>query len=224
MTTGGLQVINDSGTIQIDQNYYNFMLYSKSTATTTLINTGTSTVIYGTTITVPTTKNPQIFFGVNSAYLSVGHRTVSGGSTSFQVYSNVATTFTYYVFVTDPAQVADSGYGLQVFREDGSLVFDARNRFLRFENVFQIAFGSTSFPLSPAGKTYAAALSFSRTSAAIVSSVPFTQVGIFLDFSRLLTNSVSVASFHINRFPGQASFSPQFTEPPQLIVADVTNY
>lgn len=228
MTTG-LEVINDFNTIVIDSNYSNFMLSETGVVTTTARRVGTGLVVYIGNITT-SAINPQVFFrNTNGAFVAILQATY-GSTSSFTVQSSAPGTFTYHVFGTN-IPPASRNFGLQVFKEDGSLAFDSGSKLLRYETVIQMSGDSwvvdiRTYPLPVDSKIRAACISFSSTSAIMVTHTPFPMIGFFIDSFRVNQNSIDTRRMLSNRAPGQpdTNYPPSIATPAQLIIADVTGY
>lgn len=227
MTTG-LEVINDFNTIIIDSNYSNFMLSQTGVVTTTAQEAVGGFIVYRGNITTSAT-NPQVFFrNTNGVFVAILQATY-GATSSFTVQSSSPGTFTYHLFGTNIPPVS-TNFGLQVFKEDGSLAFDSGSNFLRYETVIQMTgdFGVNikNYPLPADGKVRAACISFSRTSSFVWSMYPFPRIGFFIDAFRVNANSIDTQRMICSMIPGQldTNYDPSIATPAQLIVADVTGY
>ncbi|MNM35029.1 hypothetical protein D3C81_456950 [compost metagenome] len=222
----GLQIVNDYGTLQIDNDYQNYMLRTKGSVTTVAASGGTVTN-YSASIQV-VGNNPQIFFDVNNGFISTGWRTVSGNVHTFAIFTTTVVTVSYYIFDNDIP--AAGNFGMQVFNAAGRLVFDSSNHCLRIAAVAHmppnISGDPVTVPVSlPAGRKYACALSFSRCSIVQVAYSPFPILGRCYDFHRFLGGSLETKMWPIATFPGQPAqtYPPQTTYPPQAVIIDVTN-
>lgn len=228
MTTG-LEVINDFNTIIIDSNYSNFMLSQTGVVTTTAQQVSGGLIVYRGNITTSAT-NPQVFFrNTNGAFVAILQATY-GAISSFTVQSSSPGTFTYHLFGTNIPPVS-TNFGLQVFKEDGSLAFDSGSNFLKFETVIQMTgdlglVDINNYPLPADGKVRAACISFSRTSAVVLSMDPFIRIGYFIDAFRVNVNSIDTQRMICNNVLRQVdpNYGPSIATPAQLIVADVTGY
>jgi len=120
--SAGFEVINDSQSILIDQNFQNLALVSRGT-----ISVASNTSPggrYGFT-NIPATGIPLIF--VRSTGL-VSIISTASGRFDWQMAKGV-TSFDYYAFA--PPQIISGNFGLQVYGSDGTLCFDAQQKYLR---------------------------------------------------------------------------------------------
>ena len=125
-------------------------------------------------------------------------------------------TFTYYVF--DVGSPALSSFGAQVFSEDGSLVFDALAKSLRVHSV--IPAGTVT--LQDGGKTYAVAMSHSRTIAFQAGQMYSVQQ---IESVMLSDHTCTVSFVTISeRNAAYPSYPPLNPAAPTIMVADVTGY
>ncbi|MCP1652731.1 hypothetical protein [Pseudomonas nitroreducens] len=216
----GLQIINDAGTVQIDDNYANFLLRGKGAVTTTGPNTAQAWYVAVGTIQVYG-SNPQIFFEANDAFVCPVSRTISGSLHTFTIYTDVATTLNYYVFDNDiPA--APGNCGLQVFNGAGTLMYDSGNKPMRIIMVQPygtFATGKNSLKL-------VAALSFSRVNlgqVGVIGGRP--NIGWSHDSIRLQNAAIDAKRLVARTFPGSvdSTYPTQTNYPPSVILLDVTN-
>lgn len=152
----GLQVFNDSNTVQVDSTWSNYALVEKFTALSIANpNTGTPLFDFGYRY-MAGRDDDLVFVHCKSEFNLVGFNYTSG-----QRYLPVATytsgvPITFYRFRQQPP--TSSTYGLQVFNESGVLCFDALSHFARislsvngsYNNLLQ----SMSYGITP-GREYA---------------------------------------------------------------------
>lgn len=127
----GITVYNDSGTIQIDENYQNLFV-----------------VASGTGGTIPAASNYTSAAMVAVAYTSAARYTFG---------SSVAAGVKWWVFDTLPVTAANPGYGLQVWTADGKLAFDTAWKPMRFVAAVGPVSGTPTFNY-PSGREYAVIL------------------------------------------------------------------
>lgn len=137
----GLQVFNDSDTIQVDSTWKNFSLVSR-----TVINSSKSAwqepdlagAVYANS-----GINDLVFVYCATPFLAVGvsqqsgvryYRVGTGNSENIPV--------TFYTFRGQ--QPTSSSYGLQVFNETGEITFDSLNKMNRIVGLMPIAPGQTA--------------------------------------------------------------------------------
>lgn len=228
--TVGLEVRNDFNTIVIDSNYSNLLLGQQGSVSVNLVDTyGSGITLYSGSITTAV-KNPQLFFkNTNGAYVAVYNATYDVNSTVFSIYTNAGGSFNYLIFGTD-IPLSSNNYGLQVFKEDGTLAFDSGSKILKYETVIQMSGSSgqdsISYPLPVSSTQRAACISFSRTSAIVIGVTPFPRIGMFIDSIRVNSNSIDAMRMIYRIAPGQpdTNYPAIIATPAQLIVADVTGY
>jgi hypothetical protein len=171
--TAGFQSFNDGNTVQIDQDYAGFALRQK----------GSVNMIYDTdphpnpmrigSVTVTGAQNPIVAFNGPAAIAMHGVQ-VSGSTRTFQFRAQSSSDFTMNYWVFDNAAVGqgiNTGFGLQVFKADGTLAWDSNMKTLRVVDVINITpptdtqflnsgglgmFGYTESIPVPAGRVYAA--------------------------------------------------------------------
>lgn len=220
----GLQIFNNSNTIVVDELYQNFMLVSSGQITT--VSSGDTYPYYSASFST-THQNPQVFFtNTGTAYISPFFREVSGSTTTLHFFADKEATFNYKMFATGAA-VLSGTHGLQVFDASGTIVFDSSNKFLRINSVIQTSGTSAaSYPYSAPGRTIAAELSFTRFSVAQIADNPFPILGRFVDSIQVTSTAINTKQILFSAFPGQPdqSYPPQTSNPPQIVLADVTNF
>lgn len=144
--TAGIQIFNDSGTVQFDQDYTNLALKTKGTFT--IGSPGY------TTVQVANCKTPLVAVILAGSFAVFQWFSADGTTLNFSVSGTVGAAVTYYVF-DQPG--APANYGLVVYRADGSVAFDATKQYARIVGVlagtsFTDNAGTYSYP---AGRTYA---------------------------------------------------------------------
>ncbi|WP_320327930.1 hypothetical protein [Pseudomonas sp. P8_250] len=214
--SAGFQSWNDSGTVQIDENYTSM----------TLVTSPTITINTTDTYFDIASANPIVFLGNTSgAYVRMTSRVNLGGSVWRYTFSaNVAINVRLYCF--DQAAPSSSNYGMQIFNGSGVLVFDSNSPFLRLSAIHQVVgTASNSFAVPQDGRAYAAALTYTRLS--VQGPILIGQQAwyyTFQDFLQVAGNQLLVTHGQTNRFPGQNAFAypPPTQNPPQVLMVDVT--
>ena len=129
----GLQIVNESGYVQIDENYANYSLVASGYGTTgTVVMAGMDLTDCLVFIRIPTNVWATTDGGIDS-----GDRFViatTRGSSNFP--------FEYRVYKYVMALPATTGYTLQVYRGDGSLCFDGNRAQTRVISVSNYPVGS----------------------------------------------------------------------------------
>lgn len=114
----GIQILNSSGTIQIDENYRNLMLrYSGSRSNTN-------------TFTLNNLNLPLVAFRSTAGVNAVYGGSLGNGSGFFGQLNTGSTN--YYIFDILPSIPSSSNYGLVIYNASGQPVFDALGKPMRF--------------------------------------------------------------------------------------------
>lgn len=153
----GVQIIGDSGVIQIDQNYFNVELQSKQTISTiageAIWQAGQSRLVVTTNI------NTAPYVAIKPIANEIGlWRSELSGSTLTLTYfcqAPIGTQIQVYFF-GNPSS-SPSNFGLQVFNELGELTYDSNRKYARV--LLKISGNDdvdepVNYPL-PSGKEYA---------------------------------------------------------------------
>lgn len=145
----GLQVINEYGTIQIDQDYINLCLSAKGTMTTSNDGLVHPQPMEVATISVNGSNPLLALRGPTGKRLNVERVSVSGNIFTFRVKSQSSSSFTFSYWVFDKAEWAMSGnlgVGLQVFKGNGEVAFDSGSRPLRIVDVVDFGQPTSTIP------------------------------------------------------------------------------
>ena len=138
----GFQAINQSGYVQIDQNYSNFALYSSGSATTgSIVIAGVDLAECLVFIRLPLNK-----WAATDAGASFGDRFVI-----MPEYGTANFTYEYRIYRYSLALSPSTGYSLQVFRGDGSLCFDGNREQTRIVSASNYTLGSGLVTLASVG-------------------------------------------------------------------------
>ncbi|HCC4915132.1 TPA: hypothetical protein M5Q67_006140 [Pseudomonas aeruginosa] len=223
----GLTVFNDNWTFQINEDYSNVQLKSKGTFTVSS-PTAKYTYSYKGVLFVEG-DNPEVYVtGTGSAYIGVGLKERVNNGWNFTIYSSTKVTFTYYVFDTNLPPAGT--FGLQVFKENGSLVYDSSWRVLRIIDVFTLGYPSSQKTYT-SGRVYAARLSYSRQNLVqgpIVDPRMDSWTAIAIDTFRISSNTVytDTGRVFIGVFPQEWYLTTPWAwgAAPRVVVADVTGY
>ena len=153
--TAGFQIINDSGIVQVDQDYKNVGLSAKGTLSGVYDHTpsGTTRPVYTYTLDVSAYSFPIV--AIDATFPVAGYpRTQSTGIYKF--ISNQAGSFNYYIFsLTSPQYYSTENVGVQVFNGDGTLAFDSRIRYPKLVDVYITTGFTTVSHTYAAGRKYA---------------------------------------------------------------------
>lgn len=119
----GIQVINTAGTVTIDENYQNLALRASGGMYFSENGTQLASFNYGLTL-----RKPLCAIRVTGQPAGVASCSTSGGVTNVRITGMAGASVTWYVF---DVPYAVSNAGLQIFRGDGTLCFDAGNKYAR---------------------------------------------------------------------------------------------
>lgn len=157
--TAGLQVYNDSGIIQIDQDYKNFGLISSGTITLSTTLGSTWNNAYYATVVATGRTNPVLAFRANSdEKVCIAKTDISGSTWTFYIVGTGGEDVDWYLFDILPSSGLDT-YGLQVNNSSGQPVFHSSVPCIRV--VGQITYPAASLTVS-SGRDYAIVQSASR--------------------------------------------------------------
>lgn len=131
----GLQVFNDSNTVQIDSNWQNYSLFSR-----VVINSSKNAwqeIDYAGSVYTTTNARDIVFVYCASPFLPVG-MVQQGGTRSYRIGTGTSENIpvTFYIFREQTP--TDSSYGMQVFNEQGVLTFDALNKMNRLSGTLPL--------------------------------------------------------------------------------------
>lgn len=143
----GIQVFNNAGIVQIDQDYLTFGLRQKGTAVCNQVIGGPTALRYAA-VTVTGATAPMIAVHHNG-FLGLYRVSVSGSTWTFYFLGGNGLTFEYFVFDVYNAAMAPPG-GLEIFNASGARVFSSQTPPARIVGV-----GTTFSGLSSSRK-YAA--------------------------------------------------------------------
>jgi hypothetical protein len=216
----GFQIINDGGVVQVDQDFKNYALFSKTTISSwpSNWNSGTGASVYSASVSVPASGSYVIALVTDStSYASVMY----GGTVMAYRSTSGLPSVTAYVFAAPGASGASSG--LQVFDAAGQVVFDAALKYMRV--VYAGAIPSRSLPNDvpytysglPSG-SYAVVQSFSRQHYVYSPGVPGSWQ-VWRDFYRSAATGFEVRNSGFATGPGNASgFAEQLVGGPVLLI------
>lgn len=139
MPRAGFEIINEMGSVQIDENFKNFCLLQAFSGTTNA-SMDTFGGLIGSSISYSTPKTGKvspIFCAYSTNYAVVATNVNQDASHwYFTVYSSgpVGSGFTVHIYdgITPPS----SGAGLQLLNANGEITFDASRKYLRIEELF----------------------------------------------------------------------------------------
>lgn len=143
----GLLVINDTGSVQLDENFYTFALVAQGVETTIAKTTqGGNSKLF---ISLAGMTNPIIAI---QPVDKTGLMYANAGGAEFVTDSPVGTDIPYWVFDSElPVETEDAG--MQVFNATGDLVYTSSQKQLRVHSLV----GGVGVVALPAGREYALA-------------------------------------------------------------------
>lgn len=214
----GLKIINDAGTVQVDELYKNMALFAKEVSTTNVvISAGRSkrTFTYDSTLVNP-------IFAVRCADWAVARATFASGTWTVDVFVEdpSGTAFTLYVF-GEPIS-SGSTIGFQVFNASSQLVFDSNLKYLRVIDFWNKPFQSGGTPFET--RSYAPGL----TLAAAVVGLNLAQdasiryhVGVKYSGNDMVVDKVGYG-VSCSTFGGPSC--PIYRGSTDIMIIDCTNY
>lgn len=141
----GLQIVNNFGTVLIDETYKNLALRQK-------ILTATAGALERVTIPMSGMNEPMVALA-SERY--VGVKSMRSDLASFLVQGRINGDVTAYIF--DLPQSSGPNQGLRVYNAAGELTFDSNNKYARVVDVYGGPATSDWQPLRtyPSGRNYA---------------------------------------------------------------------
>lgn len=152
--TAGLQVINDSYTMQIDDQYANLRLIQKGTlpAGKNVVTVTGNYPLVVVRLEQPTTGGADLWAYTESC-VQTGNSWSFTISTTLGGVAKDGMQFEYYIF--DSADPRPSTFGLQTFNAAGKLVYDSNEKYLKVVSQIKVAnFRSIGTIPVPAGRKY----------------------------------------------------------------------
>ena len=145
----GLEIINTSGTVLIDENYQNLAVRAKGTVGIS------SAALKRATVAMSGVSSPMIALASASAFSGIKNVLSDLSQFTIQGEAPPASNVDYFIF--DVPLASGLSHGLQVFNTAGTLVFDAGNKYARVVDVYG---GPNTSDWTPsrtyaAGRTYA---------------------------------------------------------------------
>lgn len=126
--TAGLQIINDSGIVQLDENYFNLEFKNK-------FQYAIATGVNQYTITTNGYGNEVVAVGeTGNGYVSISR--TAANQIIITTFATAATTLTFYVFGT-PDQTATANAGMQIFNSAGQITFSATQNYMRVVHSYK---------------------------------------------------------------------------------------
>lgn len=226
----GIQVINDSGIVQIDQDYFNLEMTQTGTVTpaayqyATSTSSTTSTTIYVAAIVVTNATTPMIAIQSSNPTMHF-YTTISGSTWTFYIAClnlSSSSTIKYWIFDI-PTSTVPTGGGFEVRTSTGALAFHSGKNYLR------IVGGVGTYT---AGRQYAVIQNSNkvRQTETFVSPSPDNTYSYnrYHDNYTVVNNVISSSEqqwiFNEELIPGFRNDSLPTGPASQVIVVDVTNY
>lgn len=234
----GLQVLNDSGDIVIDEEYRSFALKSSGSATMGSTDIGGTAAIYTVDITVTNCTTPMLALKAAN-YVSVLGVNVSGSTYTWTVSSNVAS-FSFDWWCFDVAAVPADTFGLAVYNAAGELVFHSSSKAMRVVRSDDAGTGGTSGIALTSGRTYAViqgsngfrnrnfyrALQDNWRYISYCAGHKFTGDTIYIPYPTIALTMPASAPLQVDDFAPSGDEFDYETSPqaPRFTVVDVTNF
>lgn len=229
----GFQSINTSGTVQIDETYQTLHLISAPTITINQVWDDTHHGLWATYDVAGV--NPMVVIGNTSGQPVMLVSRVNIGTNlwrfTFSTTYMMGLSVKLYFFHGMSTPPAGTNFGLQVFSPTGALVFDSGTPFMHLANVYQVSGSGSSHSVPQDGRTYAAGLTFSRLSLHVISAGGGTGYtwdnkadGLSVSGTTVTASRERIYSFATD--DGQnlpTERPPQTTNPPQILLVDVTH-
>lgn len=140
----GIQVYNSDSILTIDDNYSNYAVYSSGTLTSTLNGAG----YYEYTLALPNIPGILMYIrstsNVGTYWIQQGGH---AGSTTV-VESDTSTSINYILVVPSSALSVPSGYGLNIYRGDGSLAFSSEYSYASLVDIGLLYNSNSLIPAS----------------------------------------------------------------------------
>lgn len=130
----GIQVINDSGILQIDSTYRNLCLKTAGVAVTSTLSTEIPASYID--VSISNSVAPLLGFTATTEGVTCTVISVVGSTVVFRIFSQgaVGTSIPYYVF--DVPDGTGSNFGMQVYNASGQLCFDAAKKYMRILDFY----------------------------------------------------------------------------------------
>lgn len=134
----GIKIIGDESNIQIDNKYANYVYYDG----------GTTTLISGTNYISFTPTTDKVIFGVSpttsGVVLNWGVTTSGSYYTGCIVKSNATQEVDYNVFIDNQTPTLSGTYGLKIYKDNGDVAFDSRNKYFKIVAIREVTVTSDS--------------------------------------------------------------------------------
>lgn len=205
----GIEILNDSGFTQVDQNYANLLVVASGTCDNgAIINfpnsyTGDNIYIFAKPADTSTTDNYVYGYidRINSRFrLYRSQYTQNNGSATGAWLENFVTTTGYdttdlidYVVCYEPSDIPDPSdpYGLEVLAADGSVLFSASHPVMQITHIQQFETGpSTTFYASGIDIVVAAPLDIANVYSLINCTTFFFSTAVGISRLRLRFSAV----------------------------------
>lgn len=140
-----IEVINDSGSVLIDDNFASYAIITKGTASTSFLGannqfdhySGGMTQGCGVVVSCPDPGSGECFMAFRSAAnVAMKYQWRSGGTMFFFLSSNSPASVAYYIFA--PANLVGGNGILQLFNAAGQKTFDSGLQYSRVTDFVQV--------------------------------------------------------------------------------------
>lgn len=237
----GIRIVNDSGTVQIDDTYTALCLFQKGTATfveqplPSHASGSFSTREHQATITIAGANNPVM--AIRSDYYCniISRKNNGDGTWTFVVDGEPASSgqaFDWYVFDNQPPAAA--GWGLNARNAAGQVAFSSDARPMRFVDLFSaVCAFNTQTPPAPQSFSYGAGRVYAFLPGRVASTYNWFAQNItqekylFVCGGKTTADGVSAGQMKAYDYVFSNTSTPNFgwtTQDYDMLVVDVTNY
>jgi hypothetical protein len=214
----GLQVIGSHGVVQIDETYANLALRAQGSLSVPGLS-GASVVVSGLEMPIICIRNTggvHVHISSDQAVPNV----------TYTMRSKSATTVQWFVF--DKTAPAATGYGLNVYKDDGSLTYSTDWKVMRIGAIGDVPNQADAYTMSYGSLTapYAATWAACLTSSRLVSSGGSVQQILFGDGIVGADAGASTDYISIGTSPIPSADPPQvlLSQGGKMMLVDVTGY
>jgi hypothetical protein len=232
-----VEIINNAGTVLIDDNYSNACLSARGSLTLGSTFAGNGNC-YVTTLTITSAQLPMLALELSDVPLSHFYTQVSNTTWTFTIFhpkNYAGRVINYYVF-SIPSLVGNAGGQLQLFNAAGQLVFDSNLKYMRVFKFYATTLNNATIASDlTAGRVFAAvsviACSY-RMHQRNPSDPGTTAPYMYIDASNLILltrsgNSLVSQNYTTDNSSGYSDDQNYYTESVnngRVLLIDVTNY
>lgn len=202
----GFRVIGDSGSVQVDESYTNLALVQSGTL---FVPVG----LDGASITVHNLQTPIMCVQTTGGAKVVVTSNQAIPSTTYKFMASASGNVKWFVF--DQGAQISSGFGITVFKDDGSIAYNSDWRVMRIGAVAPVA--NATDPYLPLSSVVATAPRAGDWAACLTSSRAFVDSGGGSQISRLHVDGLSTGQNFARIDDMQIGSIPWGAEPPSII-------